>query len=161
MAMASRICFPLVQSRLVLEFADAHSGDVRLSDHAGRSIIGLFRWPYARGSDGGDAAEFDKAAAPGVLHQATVIRVDSELDQIDRRAAPLPRQVAILVRAGEPIKADDIGDQIAAIFRVPRHGGSLEEGSQVEGQLTVDLTCSPRRKRMTAPNRGAAHLATS
>src|SRR5208283_4744587 len=106
---------------------------------------------YARGSDGGDAAEFDKAAAPGVLHQATVIRVDSELDQIDRRAAPLPRQVAILVRAGEPTIS---AIRIAAIFRVPRHGGSPEEGSQVEGQLRVDLTCSPRRKRMTAPNRG-------
>ena len=56
------------------------------------------------------AAELDEAAVAGALDDAAVMRGDGGVDQVAAEA-PQPRQRAILVRAGEPAVADDIGDQ--------------------------------------------------
>ena len=56
------------------------------------------------------AAELDEAAVAGALDDAPVMRGDGGIDQIAAQP-PEPRQRAILVRAGEPAVADDVGDQ--------------------------------------------------
>ena len=56
------------------------------------------------------AAEFDEAAVAGSLDDAPVMRVDGGIDQIAAKP-PQPRKRALLVRAGEPAVANDIGDQ--------------------------------------------------
>ena len=56
------------------------------------------------------AAELDDAAVAGALDDAAVMHGDGGIDQIAAQR-PQPRQRAILVRAGEPAIADDIGDQ--------------------------------------------------
>ena len=57
-----------------------------------------------------DAAELDDAAVAGALDDAAVMRGDGRVDQVAAER-PKPRKRAVLVRAGEPAVADDIGDQ--------------------------------------------------
>ena len=56
------------------------------------------------------AAELDEDAVAGALDDAAVVGRDGRVDE-SLRSALQPRQRAILVRAGEPAIADDIGDQ--------------------------------------------------
>ncbi len=61
------------------------------------------------------------AAVAGALDDAPVMRGDGGIDQIATQA-PQPRQGAILVRAGEPAVADNVGDQdCSELARFP-HG---------------------------------------
>ena len=57
-----------------------------------------------------DAAELDEDAVAGALYDASVMSVDSGIDQIAAQP-PQPRQRATLVRPREPAVADDVGDQ--------------------------------------------------
>ena len=56
------------------------------------------------------AAELDESSVAGALDHATVMHGDGGIDQIAAQR-PQPRQDAILVRAGEPAVADDVGRQ--------------------------------------------------
>ena len=67
------------------------------------------------------AAELDEAAVAGALDDAPAMRGDGGIDQIAAQP-PQPRERAILVRAGEPAVADDIGDQDRRDFPGLAHG---------------------------------------
>ena len=57
-----------------------------------------------------DAAEFDDRAVAGALDEAAVVDGDRRINQGVAQSAQ-PRQRAVLVRAGEPAVADDVGGQ--------------------------------------------------
>jgi hypothetical protein len=57
-----------------------------------------------------DAAEFDERAVAGALDDAAVVDGDRRVDEIAAQR-PKPRQSPILVDAGQPAEADDIGGQ--------------------------------------------------
>ena len=66
---------------------------------------------FDRAAHGVDhAAELDRAAVAGALDDAAVMHGDGRIDQVAAQR-PEPRQRAILVRAGEPAEADDVGGQ--------------------------------------------------
>ena len=84
--------------------------DAAISRHAGVTLdhAVLHFDGAAHGVD--DAAELDNAAVAGALDDAPVMGGDGGVDQIAAQP-PKPRQGAVLVRAGEPTVADDVGDQ--------------------------------------------------
>ena len=67
------------------------------------------------------AAKLDEAAVAGALDDAPMMRGDGGIDQIAAQR-PQPRQRSLLVRAGEPAVADDIGDQDRSDLPRFRHG---------------------------------------
>ena len=80
---------------------------------------------FDRAAHGVDhAAELDEAAVAGALDDAAVMRGDGGIDQIAAQP-PEPRQRAILVRAGEPAIADDVGDQDRRDFPGLAHSSGI------------------------------------
>ena len=75
-----------------------------------------------------DAAELDDAAVAGALDDAAVMDGDGRIDQIAAKR-PKPRQDAVLVRAGEPAVADDVGDQDRCELSGLAHCGALRRGA--------------------------------
>ena len=57
-----------------------------------------------------NASELDEAAVTGALDDASVMRGDCRIDKVAPQPSE-PRQGAILVDAGEPTVADDVGNQ--------------------------------------------------
>ena len=97
------------------------------------------------------AAELDEAAVAGALDDAPVMRGDGGVDQIAAQA-PEPRQRAILVRAGEPAVADDVGDQDRRDFPRFRHGapsGAMQNSTNPGGRrppfVTARRPISPQK----------------
>ena len=71
-----------------------------------------------------DAAELDDRAIAGALDDAPVMHGDRRIDQVAAKG-PQPRKRPILVGAGEPAVADDIGDQDRCKFPGLAHLASL------------------------------------
>ena len=67
------------------------------------------------------AAEFDETAVAGALDDAPMMHRDRGINQIAAQRSQ-PRERAILVRAGQPTVADDIGDQDRCDFPGFAHG---------------------------------------
>ena len=66
---------------------------------------------FDRAAHGVDhAAELDERAVAGALDHAPVVHGDRRVDEVAAQR-PQPRERAILVRAGEPGEADDVGGQ--------------------------------------------------
>ena len=84
--------------------------DAALGRHAGVALdhAGLHLDGAPHGVD--HAAELDDVAVAGALDDAPVMSGDGRVDEIAAEA-PQARQCAILVRAGEPAVADNVGDQ--------------------------------------------------
>ena len=57
-----------------------------------------------------DAAELDERAVAGALDDAPVMHGDGRIDEVAAQRAQ-PRERAILVGAGQPAEADDVGGQ--------------------------------------------------
>ena len=70
-----------------------------------------------------DTAELDDAAVAGALDDPAVMHGDGRIDQIAAQR-PQPRQDAILVGAGEPRIADDVGHQDRGQFSGLAHGAT-------------------------------------
>ena len=92
------------------------------------------------------AAELDKAAVAGALDDAPVMRGDGGIDQIAAQP-PEPRQGAILVRAGEPAVADNIGDQDRRDFPGLAHssGSPALRRPSNSGGIFTEWVCSHLR----------------
>ena len=66
---------------------------------------------FDRAAHGVDhAAELDDRAVAGALDDASVVHGDDRVDQVAAKR-PEPRQRAVLVGAGEPAVAGDVGHQ--------------------------------------------------
>jgi hypothetical protein len=100
------------------------------------------------------AAELDNAAVPGALDDAAVVHGDDRVDQVAAER-PEPRQRAVLVGAGEPAVAGDVGHQNRRELLGLGHGASAEARSPVTGCMgmaalpcctegTWKRECSPR-----------------
>ena len=83
-----------------------------------------------------DAAEFDDRAVASALDDTTVMHVDRRIDQIAAQP-PQPRQGAILVRAGKPAVADDVGDKDRRELPGLAHG-ALRGGLSLPGGTATD-----------------------
>ena len=81
-----------------------------------------------------DAAELDNCAVAGALDDAAVVHGDGRIDQVAAKR-PKPRQNPILVGAGKPRIADDVGHQDRGQFSGLAHGASAEARSPVAGGL--------------------------
>src|SRR5580704_10642048 len=84
--------------------------DALLGRHAGVALdhCGL---DFDRAAHGVDhAAELDDRAVAGALDDAAVVHGDDRVDQVAAQG-PEPRQRAVLVGAGEPAVAGDVGHQ--------------------------------------------------
>src|SRR5271166_3091157 len=75
------------------------------------------------------AAEFDQSSIAGALYDTTVVHGDRRVDEI---AAERPEagKSAILVRAGEPAEADDVGSQDRCKFAGFGHRAPFAEFEQ-------------------------------
>ena len=74
------------------------------------------------------AAELDQRAVAGALHHAPVVHRDRRVDEIAAQR-PEPRQGAVLVRAGQPAEADDVGGQDRREFAGFAHGTPLNHNA--------------------------------
>src|SRR5271166_4087282 len=92
------------------------------------------------------AAEFDEAAVPGALDDASVMGSYGGINQIAAQPAQ-PRQRAILVRAGEPAVADHVRDQNRRDFSGLAHSSgspALRRPSKSGGILNEWVCCHLR-----------------
>ena len=71
-----------------------------------------------------NASELDEAAVTGALDDASMMRGDGRIDKVAPQPSE-PRQGAILVGAGEPTVADDVGDQDGCNFPGLAHEAPL------------------------------------
>ena len=85
-----------------------------------------------------DAAKFDEAAVAGALDDAPAMRGDGRINQIAAQR-PEPRQRSLLVRAGEPAVADDIGDQDRSDLPRFRHGAASGFGDAIMNDASALL----------------------
>ena len=105
-----------------------------------------------------DAAELDERPVAGALDDAPVMHGDGGIDQIAAQR-PQPRQDAILVRAGEPAVADDVGDQDRRDFPGLAHRAPplwATSGSAANASRRSRLFMWTRRSSMAIPVRPSA-----
>ena len=100
-------------------------------DHA---VLHLDR--AAHGVD--DAAKLDEAAVAGALDDAPAMRGDRGIDQIAAQH-PQPRERSLLVGAGEPAVADNIGDQDRSDLPRFRHGVASGYGDGITNDASAFL----------------------
>ena len=80
------------------------------------------------------AAELDDRAVAGALDDAAVVHGNDRVDQVAAKR-PEPRQRAVLVGAGEPAVAGDVGHQNRRELPGLAHGASAEASSPVAGGM--------------------------
>ena len=86
-------------------------------------------------------AEFSDEPVAGALDDPAMVRGDRRLDQIAEERAE-PRERSLLVRAGEPAIADDIGDQDRRDFPGLAHGASSCIPFSTRPRLAAELSQS-------------------
>ena len=90
-----------------------------------------------------DAAKLDEAAVARALDDAPVMRGDRRINQIAAQR-PQPRQRSLLVGAGEPAVADDIGDQDRSDLPRFRHGVASGFGDAITNDASALLQGASR-----------------
>src|SRR6185437_13027918 len=98
-----------------------------------------------------DAAKLDDDPVAGALDDPAVVRGDGGVDQVAAQR-PQARQRALLIGAGEPAEADDIGDQDRRDLARFRHGAALRFGdATTNGAAAMRRNGSPGERNGKIP----------
>ena len=97
-----------------------------------------------------DAAKFDERAVTGSLHHSPVVHGDGRIDEVAAKCAQSCERT-ILVRAGEPAEANDVGGQNRREFSVFAHVG-LPPGDLPRRQIGFTRVCPIGTQLLAAGN---------